>query len=214
MARCSHMEHLTRSRLLSSPATIAMPLPKCRRFVCSCCHAVVYICQQCDRNHRYCGKDCAGDARQESLLAAGDRYQSTFAGRLHHAARQAVYAARRKLTHQTSPPEESSFTVEIIETEAATPPPASGSPCEALDSTPALVPPEVDDVKPHPATHAETPLAGPPPSYGDFVRCTICGCACDPHAREGTLKGRPWRGTRTDGRLPWRWSGAVGSAGP
>jgi hypothetical protein len=58
-----------------------------------------------DRGDRYCSDTCTQRARRTTLHAAGQRYQHSRRGRLHHAARQARYRARHeKVTHQTSPP--------------------------------------------------------------------------------------------------------------
>jgi hypothetical protein len=64
---------------------------------------VFFLCRHCDRGDRYCSERCTQRARQASLRAASQRYQHRRRGRLHHAARQARYRARReKVTHQTS----------------------------------------------------------------------------------------------------------------
>jgi hypothetical protein len=68
------------------------------------CRRVFFLCRHCDRGDRYCSAACTQRARHTTLHAAGHRYQQTRRGRLHHAARQARYRARRKkVTHQTSP---------------------------------------------------------------------------------------------------------------
>lgn len=74
-----------------------------RLFICACCARQVTICPACDRGHRYCGPDCARTMRRQAVAAAGKRYQGTFRGRSHHAARQCRYRARQqKVTHQGS----------------------------------------------------------------------------------------------------------------
>jgi hypothetical protein len=52
-----------------------------RLFLCAGCRAQVVICGHCDRNNRYCGRDCAQAARRASLRAAGKRYQRSRRGR-------------------------------------------------------------------------------------------------------------------------------------
>jgi hypothetical protein len=69
------------------------------------CQQVFFLCRLCDRGDRYCSRRCADRARRATLHAAGRRYQRSWPGRVHHAARQARYRARRQnVTHQTSPP--------------------------------------------------------------------------------------------------------------
>jgi hypothetical protein len=69
------------------------------------CQQVFYLCRVCDRGDRYCSRPCAQRARRATLHAAGRRYQRSWRGRVHHAARQARYRAQRQnVTHQTSPP--------------------------------------------------------------------------------------------------------------
>ena len=62
-----------------------------------------FLCRHCDRGDRYCSRRCREEARRTTLRGAGQRYQRSRQGRLHHAARQARYRARQqKVTHQTS----------------------------------------------------------------------------------------------------------------
>lgn len=76
-----------------------------RLFQCELCHAQVMICSGCDRGQIYCGRVCALISRKKSMKMAGARYQATFAGKLHHAARQSAYRRRLRemVTHQGSP---------------------------------------------------------------------------------------------------------------
>lgn len=77
--------------------------PTGRLYLCARCRAQVFICRRCDRGNRYC-RDCADDARRDSVREAGHRYQRTRRGRFAHAARARRYRARRKyVTHQGSP---------------------------------------------------------------------------------------------------------------
>jgi hypothetical protein len=82
-----------------------------RLFNCALCHNLVNICSDCDRGNIYCSKACSAAAHKESQREAGQRYQSTFKGRTHHANRQAAYRRREqekteeteKVTHPSSP---------------------------------------------------------------------------------------------------------------
>lgn len=68
------------------------------------CRQVFFLCRVCDRGDRYCSRPCAHRARRATLHAAGRRYQRSWRGRVHHAARQARYRSRgENVTHQTSP---------------------------------------------------------------------------------------------------------------
>jgi hypothetical protein len=81
-----------------------MELPG-RRYLCAGCRTPVLICSHCDRGNRYCTASCASQARQQSIRAAGRRYQDTHCGRRAHAERQRRYRARQqKVTHHRSPP--------------------------------------------------------------------------------------------------------------
>ena len=75
-----------------------------RLFLCSGCRTQVIVCGCCDRGQMYCKTGCSARARQETLRAAGQRYQASAGGRRAHAARQGRYRARhQKVTHQGSP---------------------------------------------------------------------------------------------------------------
>jgi len=65
-----------------------------RLFVCAWCGCEVVVCSGCDRGQIYCGVDCAGQARRQTLRAAGRRCQQTRRGRRMHAARMARYRAK------------------------------------------------------------------------------------------------------------------------
>lgn len=73
-------------------------LNQCRR-----CGVQVQICRRCDRGNVYCTTGCAPAARRESLLRAGARYQRSYRGACHHAARQRAWRDRQEVTHQGSP---------------------------------------------------------------------------------------------------------------
>ena len=65
-----------------------------RLFVCAWCGCEVAVCSCCDRGQIYCGADCAGQARRQTLRGAGRRCQQTRRGRRMHAARMARYRAK------------------------------------------------------------------------------------------------------------------------
>ena len=80
-----------------------------RLFLCARCRRQVLICSVCDRGQQYCNVRCSGLARDESLRAAGRRYQQSRRGRHCHAERQRRYRRRRRegacreiVTHQGS----------------------------------------------------------------------------------------------------------------
>ena len=88
-----------------------------RHYLCARCRTAVLICSHCDRGQRYCAGDCAERAREESIFAAGQRYQHSRLGRIKHAARQRCYRERQtKVTHQGSPPPTQNDLLPIIPT--------------------------------------------------------------------------------------------------
>lgn len=76
-----------------------------RLYNCASCRSQTIICSCCDRGNIYCCTKCSRLARQQSLRAAGQRYQNSFQGKLKHAARQKCYRYRLKnfVTHHPSP---------------------------------------------------------------------------------------------------------------
>ena len=91
--------------------------PTPRLYLCMLCHHQVTICRKCDRGNIYCGRVCAQKARIKSLHHASCRYQSTFKGRCHHAARQARYRLRlrKKVTHHGSLNPSQNDSIELLE---------------------------------------------------------------------------------------------------
>lgn len=75
-----------------------------RLYNCLRCGVQVQICRWCDRGNVYCEGACRATRRRESLQRAGRRYQDSFRGASHHAARQRRWRRRReaKVTHQGS----------------------------------------------------------------------------------------------------------------
>jgi len=65
-----------------------------RMFLCARCRCQGLICSRCDRGQQYCGAECSGLARRESMRAAGRRYQRSRRGRHCHAERQHRYRRR------------------------------------------------------------------------------------------------------------------------
>ena len=96
--------------LADRPALLAGgAMDDARLFLCARCRRQVLICSVCDRGQQYCGARCSGLARDDSLRAAGRRYQQSRRGRHCHAERQRRYRRRRrdgvcreKVTHHGS----------------------------------------------------------------------------------------------------------------
>ena len=86
-----------------------------RIFLCARCRERTLLCSRCDRGQTYCGQSCSSAARVEAQRAAGERYQSGDAGRIHHVERTRRWRLRQKdrcapgetdidpVTHQGSP---------------------------------------------------------------------------------------------------------------
>jgi hypothetical protein len=74
-----------------------------RMYGCLKCNSPTIICRHCDRGNRYC-KQCAPVMYLKARRRANKRYQSTYQGRINHAARQKRYRERlkQKVTHQGS----------------------------------------------------------------------------------------------------------------
>lgn len=88
-----------------------------RLYQCMFCHKQVTICRKCDRGNIYCAGDCAVQARTISLKLAKVRYQATFIGKRHNAARQARFRKNHKkiVTYHTSPPSPQHDSIESLE---------------------------------------------------------------------------------------------------
>jgi hypothetical protein len=69
-----------------------------RLFNCNRCHVQVRICQRCDHGNIYC-RPCAPEARSESVLRSGAKYQRKERGRENHAARQQRYLDNQERDH-------------------------------------------------------------------------------------------------------------------
>ena len=67
-----------------------------RMFLCARCRERTVLCSRCDRGQIYCGQSCSRAARVEAKRAAGERYQSGDAGRIHHVERTRRWRLRQK----------------------------------------------------------------------------------------------------------------------
>jgi hypothetical protein len=95
----------TRCRSRPHPQSSGSKITTLRLFVCVSCRAQVLVCSHCDHGQIYCAGTCAQVARHNAQRAAGRRYQTSYRGRIKHAARNSRYRARQKIvTHQGSPP--------------------------------------------------------------------------------------------------------------
>jgi len=94
--------------------------PISRLYQCMLCHGQTVICSRCDHGQIYCNKACSKKARASSLKIIRARYQTTFKGRCHHAARQAAYRRRlhQKVTDQGSPSFPQHAPIEPLENKA------------------------------------------------------------------------------------------------
>ena len=94
--------------------------PTARLFQCVLCHTQAMICSKCDRGQIYCSDSCSTFARQQSLRAAGKRYQATINGKRNHAARQARYEMKLQsnLTHHSSRDPSSCASMQQLENKA------------------------------------------------------------------------------------------------
>lgn len=138
-----------------------------RMFLCGRCRTLVVLCSHCDRGNVYCGQICAKAQRRSSLLAAGARYQSSFAGRMAHAARARRYRARHnKVTHQGS---------------------VAYARADQIHPSATASPP----LKPQPDPSLELGTA----SDSSRPRCSGCGAARADAVRQGWLRRWPSRPT-------------------
>jgi hypothetical protein len=158
------------ARFMARPATMRAAgqgevQGSARAFACARCGVPVLVCRRCDRGQRYCGRECARRARQESVRRAGRRYQGSRAGRFAHARRSLRYRQRRRalqiVTHQGSQAVVAGVTVTTDSTQST-----------AAEQLPAHagMPPEA--------------TAMPPGAW----RCHRCHCACAALPRRGFLR--------------------------
>jgi hypothetical protein len=67
-----------------------------RLFLCARCRVQVVLCSHCDRGNRYCGRQCSGLSRKAARRESARRYQTSWRGRLAHAARSRRWRQRRR----------------------------------------------------------------------------------------------------------------------
>lgn len=154
------------------------------------CQRLFAVCRRCDGGRRYCGPECAKQARLMRQREASRVYQSTERGRLAHAARQARYRARSQgVTHRS--PSEAAITGNLAR--SRTDRPAAGALRAGLQR-PNEGGAEVAVVGPslRPSTGAWTSLPRPP-------RCAFCGHDSI-HLRSMSLV----EALRPPARWPWR----------
>ena len=72
-----------------------------RLFLCARCREQVLLCSHCDRGQLYCSRACSFARRHERRRETAQRYQSSRAGRLKHAARSACWRKRQRSPHQS-----------------------------------------------------------------------------------------------------------------
>ena len=142
-----------------------------RLFNCALCHELVNVCSDCDRGNIYCSQACSTAARQESQREAGQRYQSTFKGRIHHAKRQAAYRDRErektkeiiKVTHQgfqADAPNDLLMGVSLVEKNQGVVPDVKEHRCCDFCSAGRFQYFRLDFIRHHVATHAMTISTG------------------------------------------------------
>lgn len=149
-------------------------LPQCRSFTCGICGKLSTTCSSCDRNRRYCGPGCAGEARRRSVRASQARYRKSEAGRAGNARRQRDHYHRqrepRNLTHQSS---EGTGSLAII-------PPLSGVAGDAQEIAYAeIVAMEAHAERSPPADARQTSIWPPEPSRAGLRCCDFCGRLCE-----------------------------------
>ena len=153
-----------------------------RLYSCGRCAQQVRICRDCDRGNRYCAGECAQMGRRESLRRAGDRYQLSYRGACHHAARQRLWRLRwaQEVTHQGS---QASVAAVIVGSTSTT--------AEGTHGGIAAVEPQ-----PYTAlleTRRDTPEACWPLHHRvpPAPRCCFCGDVLSHFARLGPLRAGP-----------------------
>jgi hypothetical protein len=151
-----------------------------RLYCCPACGTLVKICRRCDRGNLYCAGSCARERRRASMNRAGERYQSTRQGALHHAARQSRWRRRRreKVTHHGSG---DSLGATTVEAPVAEEPIADVAAVEVPCSAPAPDPARLESPK-RPAVCVDNRR---------IFRCSFCRRVLPVFARLGYLRGGP-----------------------
>lgn len=140
-----------------------------RLFLCARCRAVVTLCSDCDRFHRYCSKACSDEARREDLRDAGKRYRATEKGKANGRERSRRKRERDRIsvTHQSSPIS-----------------PPEGEASESREAViVAAVAAAIPDVKEEEVDAISSVRTVEEP----VLRCTICKRPLPPFARRGFL---------------------------
>jgi len=99
-ARSRYRLRSAHSRLQQERAMQAAALISGRTLRCAFCHTEVLVCVDCDRGQRYCSAECRKQVRLASQRRASRIYQSSRAGRCHHARRQQRLRARQRIRQQ------------------------------------------------------------------------------------------------------------------
>ena len=75
------------------------------------CLATFFLCQHCNRGHRYCSRQCSAHARREQRRRANQRHQRSPEGSLDHRDRQRAYRHRCRQQQRVSVTDHSSASV-------------------------------------------------------------------------------------------------------
>lgn len=157
-----------------------MQEPLARRFLCALCRAPVLVCSHCDRGQRYCAGPCSAISRRAAQQEAGQRYQSSRAGRFNHAARTQRWRTRQasktqSVTHQGSqqPPPDA-----VLAAHA----PAGLATAAKQSDQPCTIAPQPRLACALPLGRANHPAQG---------QCHWCCTTCAQHVRLGFLRRAP-----------------------
>ena len=148
--------------------------PPHRRFHCAACRELVILCPACDRGNIYC-PICAPARRAARNSRARARYRASERGLL---VRRAAEKRRRSRISD----------VDVGDRGSPTPTSQRNAPGEQSSS-------QGDPSRaPQNFTSAALSVGQRPPTPLSILRCTCCGCACAPHARQATgFRIRAWR---------------------
>lgn len=126
------------TRTNSATAHETNRIASCQR---DACRRPFAVCGPCDHARRYCGVRCARLARTAQLALAGRRYQATERGRRAHAARQARYRARHRVTHQCPGRPAKTTTLTPLTLSAGLPPTSTQARTREVSPEPVCKPP-------------------------------------------------------------------------
>jgi hypothetical protein len=157
-----------------------MQEPVARRFLCALCRMPVLVCSHCDRGQRYCAGPCSAISRRAAQREAGQRYQSSRAGRFNHAARTQRWRSSQaskaqSVTHQGSqePPPDA-----VLAAHA----PAGLATATKQNDPPCAIAPQPCQASPLPPSTANNPAQW---------QCHWCCTTCAQHVRLGFLRRAP-----------------------